>query len=80
MKSIDYSHLKNSIMTTGKWFGLMCLFAFGGILSFVQIDSYRADKYNLNTLYIVLTAVGALLALFCLSKVAKSGSANDSGI
>jgi len=67
-------------MTTKKWFGLMCFFAFGGFISFCQVDSAAADESNTNWLYITLTAVGALGALFFLSKVAKAGSSNDSGI
>ena len=59
---------------TRRWFWVLVVTAFAAAICGFQIDSYRADKYNLNTLYIFLTIVLSLLSIYLLVfKVAKFG-------
>lgn len=60
---------------TRKWFGLMVVFAFGSIISFFQINSYSADRNNMNGFFgwLGIGVVLGLVALYCLSRVAKYG-------
>ena len=66
--------------TAKKWFALMAIFAFASIISFFQINSYWADKHNFNGLFgwLGIGIVSGLVAVFCLSKVAKYGGGGDS--
>jgi len=58
----------------------MVIFAFGGVISFFQVDSALADEKDINWLFITLGVIGILAAAFCLKKVSNAGSSNDSGI
>lgn len=64
---------------TRKWFGLMVVFAFASIISFFQINSYWADQHKFNGIFgwLGIGIVTGLVALFCLSKVAKYGGGSE---
>lgn len=68
-------------MSTTKWFLTMTVFAFASVISFFQINSYWADKHNFNGLigWLGIGIVTGLVAIFCLTKVAKQGSGGDGG-
>lgn len=65
---------------TRKWFGLMVVFAFTSVISFFQINSYDADRLNMNGLigWLGIGIVFGLAAVFCLLKVMKYGGGGTS--
>lgn len=65
-------------MSTEKWFIAMTVLAFASVISFFHIDSYVADKNDINWLFWVLGIVLGIGAIFCLSKVAKQGGGGKS--
>lgn len=64
-------------MSTKKWFAIMAVTGFASVISFFHINSYVADKNNINGLFWGLGIGFALAAIYCLTKVAKAGSGND---
>jgi hypothetical protein len=68
-------------MSTKKWFALMVIAVFTSVISFFQINSYWADKNNFNGFFgwLGIGIVFGIAAIYCLSKVSKAGSSNDSG-
>ena len=61
---------------TRRWFWVTAIFAFGSVISFFQINSYKADKNNMNGLFGWL-GIGIVLGLvaiyFLITKVMKYG-------
>lgn len=59
----------------------MVILAFASVISFFQINSYAADKNNMNGLigYLGLGILFGLGAIFCLTKVAKFGGGGSGG-
>jgi len=58
-------------MNIKTWYTLMVISAFGGMISFFQINSYFADTHKLNGLFTLLGVVGLLGAGFCYYKASK---------
>ena len=56
------------------WFGGLVLFAFGSVISFFQINSYKADKHHLNTFWLIAGIVLGVLAIGCLYKTNKTST------
>ena len=66
---------------TKKWFFAMTVSAFASVISFFHINSYVADKNDINWLFTVIGVVVGLFAVYCLKNVAKhGGSSKDSGL
>jgi len=61
------------------WFGVMVIVFFAAMISFFQINSYRADKHHLNGFWTVTGIVLTLAAGFCLYKVTKTTDGGDGG-
>jgi len=61
---------------TKKWFAAMVITAFLSMISFFQINSYSADKNNLNTFWLIAGIIFALVAVFSLWKVTKNAGGN----
>jgi len=64
-------------MGTKTWFAIMCVLAFGSVISFFQINSYAADKNGLNGVWLISGIIFGLLACFCLYKVIKQGGTSN---
>lgn len=58
------------------WFAIMTVFAFLSFISFIQIDSYAADVFNLNAMWIIFGIVSAGLAIVSLVNVIKNSGGN----
>lgn len=58
-----------------KYWAATVVLAFVGIISFFQVNSYFADKNNINWLFKVIGTVGVVGALYCVYK----GVANPPG-
>lgn len=58
------------------WFGAMVVLAFGSIISFFQINSYAADKNNMNGLFgwLGIGIVLGIAACYCLYKANKTST------
>jgi len=50
------------------WAGF-AIFAFASVISFFQINSYKADLNNLNLMWIGLGVLFAAISIFCIKKV-----------
>jgi hypothetical protein len=54
------------------------IFAFISVISFFQVNSAWADDHNFNTGWKVIGAITGLIAIYCLTKTAKSGGGGSS--
>jgi len=50
------------------WAGFV-IFAFASVISFFQINSYKADLNNLNLMWIGLGVLFAAISIYCVKKV-----------
>lgn len=60
-------------MDTGtKWWIITVVAAFASVISFFQVNSYKADLLGLNTLWLVAGIVIGLFAVYSLVKAVKN--------
>ncbi len=60
-------------MDTGKkWWAITVVAAFASVISFFQVNSYKADLLRLNTLWLVAGIVIGLFAVYALVKAVKN--------
>lgn len=60
------------------WYGGLVLFTFASIGCFFSINSYFADKNDINWLFVSMGIVFGIAAIFCLAK-ANSTSTGKGG-
>jgi putative Ca2+/H+ antiporter (TMEM165/GDT1 family) len=61
-------------MTVKKWFAVMTITAFIGVISFFHVNSYIADKNKINGLFIVAGVVFSLVAIYSFWQANKFGN------
>ncbi len=61
-------------MTVKKWYTLLVLTAFAAFLLLINTNSWMADKYKINWLFIVVGVALALVAIYSYYKANKLGN------
>lgn len=67
-------------MRAHHWMIITVIFAFGGIISFFQINSHWADLHDFNGIkgWLGIGIILSLIAIYCLYKTAKAGGGGNS--
>jgi uncharacterized membrane protein len=63
-------------MSLKKWYAVMVVTAFIGVISFFQINSYFADKHKANGVFIIIGILFSLAAIgsyFMANKIGNPG-------